>query len=531
MSRLHRLLLSASAGILLSLAWLNLPGWTLFIAFLPLLLLDHFFIEHKHKYTSVSFWGHALVAVLIWNTLTTWWISYATVVGALLAILANSFLMSVVLWLGHLARRRFSSNLAYLALIFFWISFEYFHYHWDIEWPWLNLGNGFANNIKIIQWYEYTGTLGGTLWVWSINIILFRLLLNIRNNAPLHNIFYPAVSLVFISVVPVIFSYSIYNTYSEKVNPLNILIVQPNIDPYNERHHIEEEQEKLQSFIALAQPHITDSTDLVIGPETVFEMWPNWNTERPENNSLYRQLHEWIGKYPKTELIFGASTHKIYPNAEDASSTARVTNSTHYDVYNSAVFLGENGYSQFYHKSILVPGVEKMPFRDYLWLLNDVVFDLGGTTGSLGVQSRPSNLVLHDGTKVAPNICYESVFGGYLTEFVKEGAELIVVITNDGWWRNTSGHKQHFSFSRLRAVETRRSIARAANTGISAFINQRGDVSQSTPWWTETTISGSLNLNEDITFYVKYGDYLGRIAMFTGVLLLLSLMVKSIIKE
>src|SRR5690606_5311396 len=131
-------------------------------------------------------------------------------------------------------------------------------------------------------------------------------------------------------------------------------------------------------------------TDLVIGPETVFEMWPHWNTERPENNSLYRQLHEWIGKYPKTELIFGASTHKIYPNAEDASSTARVTNSTHYDVYNSAVFLGENGYSQFYHKSILVPGVEKMPFRDYLWLLNDVVFDLGGTTGSLGVQSRPS---------------------------------------------------------------------------------------------------------------------------------------------
>lgn len=338
-------------------------------------------------------------------------------------------------------------------------------------------------------------------------------------------------SLVLITTVPVIFSYSIYNSYTEKENPINILIVQPNIDPYNERYDLEAEQEKLASFIALAEPEITDNTDLVIGPETVFERWPDWNIESPKSNALYRQLQEWIGEYPETELIFGASTHKIYPHAESAPLTARVSNGTQYDVYNSAVFLGKNGLSQFYHKSILVPGVEKMPLREYLWLFNDVVFDLGGTTGSLGVQSDPSNIVLHNGTRIAPNICYESVFGGYLTEFIKEGAELIVVITNDGWWRNTPGYQQHFSFSRLRAIETRRSIARAANTGISAFINQRGDVSQATPWWTETTISGTVNLNDEITFYVRYGDYLGRIAMFAGVLLLLSLVVKSIIKE
>ena len=158
-------------------------------------------------------------------------------------------------------------------------------------------------------------------------------------------------------------------------------------------------------------------------------------------------------------------------------------------------------------------------------------FDLGGTTGSLGRQMEPTNFVLKNGTKVAPVICYESVFGGYLAQYIRKGAELIVVITNDGWWRNTPGYKQHFSFSRLRAVETRRSVARAANTGISCFINQRGDVFQPTPWWTETAISGEVNLNDEITFYVKYGDYIARVSMFAGALLLLFLIVKGLIRE
>lgn len=531
MNRISRILLSVSTGILLSLAWLNFPGWSLFIAFLPLLFLDAYFTSNKEKFTSVSYWGHALLAALVWNGITTWWISYATVVGALLAILANSFLMSLILWLGHLARRRFKPGLAYIALTAFWLSFEFFHYHWDIEWPWLNLGNGFANNIKMVQWYEYTGVLGGTLWVWAVNIVLFLLIRNIRHKAGLREIFYPAVSVILLIAVPVFTSFSIYNSYTEEENPINIVIVQPNIDPYNERYDFEAEQEKLESFINLADQKISRETDLVIGPETVFERWPDWNVERTESNSLYRQLNEWLGQHTGTELLLGASTHQIYPDAESAPSTARYSNNTHYDVYNSALFIGQNESSQYYHKSILVPGVEKMPLRKYLWLLNDVVFDLGGTTGSLGIQEDPSNFVMQNGTQAAPSICYESVFGGYLTRFIKEGAEFIVVITNDGWWRNTPGYKQHFSFSRLRAIETRRSIARAANTGISAFINQRGDVSQATPWWTETTIAGDLNLNNELTFYVQYGDYIGRISMFAGVLLLLSLVVKSLIKE
>ena len=190
MKRIHRLLLSGLAGILLSLAWLGFPGWTLFFAFIPLLYLDHYFIEKKDEFRSVSYFGHAFQAVLIWNVVTTFWIANATLAGALMAFIINSFAMALVLWMAHVARRNYRTNLGYFALIVFWISLEYIHYHWDIEWPWLHLGNGFANNVKLVQWYEYTGVFGGTLWILLMNILLFKIVLNIKNKLPVRNLYF-----------------------------------------------------------------------------------------------------------------------------------------------------------------------------------------------------------------------------------------------------------------------------------------------------------------------------------------------------
>src|SRR5690606_8367871 len=129
-------------------------------------------------------------------------------------------------WLGHAARRQFSSNLGYVALIVFWISFEYFHYNWDIEWPWLNLGNGFANSIKMVQWYEYTGTLGGSLWVLILNVFLFRLYLGLAGKSSLKQKWIPGVGLGLLFLVPVIASRIMYDSYNEKENPLEVVIIQ-----------------------------------------------------------------------------------------------------------------------------------------------------------------------------------------------------------------------------------------------------------------------------------------------------------------
>jgi apolipoprotein N-acyltransferase len=160
-----------------------------------------------------------------------------------------------------------------------------------------------------------------------------------------------------------------------------------------------------------------------------------------------------------------------------------------------------------------------------------MIINIGGTSGSLGVQAEPENFTGPGGAKVAPVICYESVFGEYVSKYVQKGAQLIFIITNDGWWRNTPGYKQHLSFARLRAIETRRSIARSANTGISCFIDQRGEISQATNWWVPASINGTLNANSAMTFYVKHGDYIARVALFMTIVLLANLLVVRIKKN
>ena len=133
--------------------------------------------------------------------------------------------------------------------------------------------------------------------------------------------------------------------------------------------------------------------------------------------------------------------------------------------------------------------------------------------------------------RIAPVICYESIFGEYHNGYIKKGAQAIFIMTNDGWWDNTAGHRQHLYFASLRAIETRRGIARSANTGISAFVNQRGDILQPTKYGEAVAIKGSLHLNDAITFYVRWGDIIARVALFLTAIFLLNTIVKGKLKK
>ena len=107
----------------------------------------------------------------------------------------------------------------------------------------------------------------------------------------------------------------------------------------------------------------------------------------------------------------------------------------------------------------------------------------------------------------------------------------MTVITNDAWWGDTPGYKQHLSYASLRAIETRRAIARCANTGISAIILPSGKITQPTPWWEQAVISGNLPLRDDMTFFVTHGDITGRVCNFISLLLLLALAVRFLNKD
>ena len=167
-------------------------------------------------------------------------------------------------------------------------------------------------------------------------------------------------------------------------------------------------------------------------------------------------------------------------------------------------------------------GVENFPYQDILKpVLGDVMIDLGGTVAMKTTQPDREVFTLKDSVSTAPIICYESIYGEYVTGYVKNGAQFLSIITNDAWWGNTAGHRQHASYAKLRAIETRRSVARSANTGISEIIDPTGKVTHKLGYEKQGTLSGKIILNDEITFYALHGDYIARISKFLALFIFL----------
>lgn len=282
--------------------------------------------------------------------------------------------------------------------------------------------------------------------------------------------------------------------------------------------------------MALSKEALTENTDYLVFPETSFR--PILENKLTENSTI-RQLQTMVDKYPKLKLIAGLESYRFYEKGEKHGPAARLRkqDSTFYEIHNSAVQLTSGSTEiPIYYKSKLVPGAELLPYRRFLFFFEPLFRNLGGSIAGLGIQKERSVLRSGDDA-IAPVICYESVYGEYTTAYIRKGANGIFIVTNDGWWDDTPGHKQHLQLARLRAIETRRSIARSANTGISSFINQRGDIQQATQYEKATAIRGHIALNNEATFYVKWGDILGRIAIFLTIILLLNTIVKRRMRD
>ena len=120
--------------------------------------------------------AYTYLFLVLWNALTTWWVSYADLAAGIAAVVLNALLMCLPLMAFRQTKKRLGNRVGYLSLPVYWIAFEQLHLHWDLTWPWLTLGNGFAAAPQWVQWYEYTGFLGGSVWVWAVNLLfwLFR---------------------------------------------------------------------------------------------------------------------------------------------------------------------------------------------------------------------------------------------------------------------------------------------------------------------------------------------------------------------
>lgn len=521
----------AAGGALLSAALLSIPfllpvlAPLALIGFVPLLLAGHSAREHGLKsYPLLSF-----LCFLVWNLASTFWVCNATFAGGLFASFANALQMFLVFSLFRLSLKTLRNPLPYIFLPAAWTAWEKAYFSVQISWPWLTLGHAFAGTPQLIQWYEFTGTLGGTLWIWMCNISIYALIRSLRSGlwkqwTRVAKIAAPA-SLALLLVVPCAISLILWdrNAPDKDAPSLDVLIAQPNIDPYHKFQALNQNQQNaiLEGLLINALEDRSDSSALLIlTPET---FCPDVEIPAWEKGEIYSptasRFSAFVNSHPGTGLLLGASSRTFYLPGERPSWNARkLRDGSWAESHNSALMLNRGSEPEIFHKNKLVPGVEMMPYPRFFSKIDDA---LGGVFGRNTGNGQAEALTGPDGKRFGCAICYESIYGDYCADYIRRGeASYLAIITNDAWWGDTPGFRQHLNYARLRAIETRRDIARCANTGISAFINSRGEITSRTQWWEIGTLRGKVALHDGESFFVANGDVAGRVSTLIFFLLL-----------
>ena len=520
-----KLTLSVLSGLLLALPWYA-HGFVfiVFFALIPLFSLSEISLQEGKR----NAFGRGILlfypAFFVFNLITTFWIAYCTVPGAAAAVILNALLQTLTFSAWHACRKQVKNGvLQAVMLIVFWISFEYLHLNWDLTWPWLNLGNVFAYTPDVVQWYSVTGTAGGTAWIILLNFLFSGLTGHIQQ----HNrkrITQYAIALAAAFLIPGGISMGLFfheDAHIERNTPIEAVIVQQNTDPWEEEYSLTNKQE-IQRILDVAKPYLNEKTNLVITPESAIahtiDMEALRNHTFMEGDSRFEGFSLFdsaTSTYPNLNFVLGLSTvsisdHRISPVSQECNPGMFM------EFFNTAGFYNKNGLVSHYHKSRLVPGVEKMPFPKIFGFLEKAIIELGGSNSSLGKDTAQRTFAFDVNgreMRIGTAICYESIYGELVGNFVKNGANVLAVITNDSWWDDSPGHRQHFEMSRLRAIETRRYVLRAANGGFSGVIDPTGHVLAKTKYNERTAIQTIVSAQSGETFYVKHGDYLARIAV------------------
>jgi apolipoprotein N-acyltransferase len=513
--------LASLSGLLLSFGFLNTPFTSLiFLGFVPLFIIEDKIAEFSLGKSGREVMKYAYHAFVVWNILATWWVENSSLVAGMVANFLNALLMATVFWLFHKLRWRFGR---YAVFAVFWIGFEYLHLHWDISWPWLTLGNSFAEQHSWIQWYSWTGALGGSLWILAINILFFKayqlqLLFKTKKYylRPLG-----------VLLIPLFLSLVMYYSYTEKKDGgvASVVAIQPNFEAHYEKFKIPEPLQ-LERFLRISASAIDSNTDYLVFPETSFES--NIWLDRIEQNATVNELKSFVNRYPHLNLMTGLGAERRFsgqplPMRHSVRVDKRSGSPIYWEAYNLAVQLSSHTDTMpIYLKSKFVPGAELIPYPAVFSFLEPVFKEFHASMEGYGDQDFRG--VFRSGKKaIAPVICYESVYGDFCGGYVRNGAQALFIMTNDGWWDNSPGHVQHRNFARLRAIELRKDVVRSANMGNSCFINQRGDLQNSTSYGKEGFSKQDINLNNTLTFYARFGDYIGVLAAIFSCICLVGL--------
>ncbi|GAB5408420.1 MAG: apolipoprotein N-acyltransferase [Balneolaceae bacterium] len=488
--------ISILAGVLLGLSF---PPVNLSFLSFPAFMLLFILTEKCDSYKQAAYFSYG--GFLVWNIATTYWLMMASIGAGIAAILANSVLMTIPLCLGRFFNKKHSSPfLIALLQASAWVGYEFLHHNWDFAWPWLAIGNAWSNQISLIQFISVTGHLGISFWVVFTAAIAVQAL-KLKTRA------LTIVSIISLLILPAasLIHFATNNPLEGNSDSVHVSVIQPNHDSYENYGGMSGPSEVLDSLFSLTNKIRTDETELIVWPENAIDRPIYMDSSTAERIADSARI--WSNHF-----IIGTGLITTYEEEDRPILHRTLRSGITYNVFNSTLFIDENGSKTRYDKANLVPIVERFPYVHFFNSLD--VFGWVDWNYQAGYGKGSTLDMLETSNFLSPGlICYDSVYPTWTREFVKNGADFITIITNDGWWGNSSGHLQHFSYARLRAIEFDRWIVRSANNGTSGIIRPDGTIEQKTEYWVRTGFNSIIPKRSTETFYTKFGDWLSYLCL------------------
>lgn len=459
---------------------------------LPFGFLAYFFgvfliyaLEGKKNFSAFKL---GYIFGLISNSILLYWIGYATLPGAVGAILALSF-YTAVLFLVYSQIQKIAKQKTFLFFPFLWVGMEFGRSLLEIGFPWLNLAYTQSYYLKLIQYASFTGSYGVSFWVACLNVFAY---FGVKNFAYKKKLSLAFVLFFLFIIIPYFYGTKVIPEKIEK-GKFRIALLQGNIDPemkWDSRFL----DYNFQIYTEMSKKVAKENVDLIVWPETAA---PTYLAYDPK----YFNLVHFLACSLKTPIFTGANHYKTVGEGE-------------YVFFNSAFLFKPNGdFPQIYSKLHLVPFSERMPLRDRLHIMREI--RLGQADFSSGAEYVMFN---YSEGKFACLICFESVFPDLVRNFVRKGADFLINITNDAWFGKSPGPFQHAQIAVFRAIENRISIARCANTGVSMFIDPYGRTYSKTKIFVQKNVVDEISLKKTKTFFTKFGDFFGKGCFFISIL-------------
>jgi len=529
----ERFLLAFVSGVLLSLSFPPLKtGFFATIGFVPLLFL----IDRLENYKQL--FRYSYIAFFFFNLFTLYWVGGWSkeadpflMVGCVLLILVHPILFFLPMWFYMFIKKNYGGKLHLFIFPFAFALFEYFRSTTELAFPWLTIGNTQTYFLEKIQFIEFTGIYGLSFLILTVNVIFYLALKEIfreKNFLSKSALRYFIVG-VLIYIVPDVYGvYVLKSSDEDSFKEMKVGLIQPDINPWLKWEGTLAEQLELYMGMTKDLIHREPDVELVVYPETAITYYFLLSPYRYHFNWFKSQIDSL-----NVAILTGFPDARFYDDPSQAPPSSHIIKDTgqRYDAYNAmGLFLPGSDKIQKYAKMILVPFGERLPYADvFHFLIEPLQWGVGISNWAKGKDTTVFEMKRRNGeiVKFSGGVCYESIYPSLIREFVKRGAQFLVVITNDSWYGNTSGPYQHFQYSILRAVENRRSIVRCANGGISGFIDPYGRVQRKTRFHEKTQIADVIRLNDEKTFYTKYGDIIVHISGFAVVLAFLFTMFKK----